>query len=103
MFIPTLPLCEMLANFSGVESKRLYHSSRKEKESRCLVFTSSTKHEIRQFHIEVVQQQQRHVSTKKHDACAKVVVCQFKPIAFSLFSLQSPSSLLKLPISCLEV
>ena len=33
-----------------LNSKRLYRCSGKEKESRCLVFTSSTKREIRQLH-----------------------------------------------------
>ena len=35
--------------------KTLHQSSGKQKESRCLVFTSSTKHEIRHFHVVVVQ------------------------------------------------
>ena len=35
--------------FSELNSKRLYQSSGKEKESSCLVFTFSTKHEIRNF------------------------------------------------------
>ena len=37
--------------------------------------------------------------TKKRDARAKLLFCQFKPIAFLPFSLPSPSSLLKLPIA----
>ena len=38
--IPTLSIRQMLiANSSGVEFKRLYQSSGKEKESRCLVLT----------------------------------------------------------------
>ena len=41
--------------------KRLYRSSGKEKGSRCLVFTSSTKREIRHFHVVVVQWRQRNV------------------------------------------
>ena len=47
--------------FLELNSKRLYQSSGKEKESRCLVFTSSTKREIRQFHVVVVQRRQRNV------------------------------------------
>ena len=39
----------------------MYRSSEKEKESRCLVFTPSTKREIRQFHVVVVQRRQRKV------------------------------------------
>ena len=35
--------------------------------------------------------------TKKRDARAKLLFCQSKPIAFVLFSLPSPSSLVKLP------
>ena len=44
-----------------LNSKRLYQSSGKEKQSRCLVFTSSTKREIRHFHVVVVQRRQRNV------------------------------------------
>ena len=47
--------------FLELNSKRLYRSSGKEKESRCLVFTSSTKREIRHFHVVAVQQRQRNV------------------------------------------
>ena len=36
-------------------SKTLYQTSGKEKESPCLVFTSSTQREIRHFHVVVVQ------------------------------------------------
>ena len=41
--------------FLELNSKGLYRSSGKEKESHCLVFTSSTKREIRHFHVVVVQ------------------------------------------------
>ena len=44
-----------------MNSKRLYQSSAKEKESRCLVFTSSTEHEIRHFPVVVVQRRQGNV------------------------------------------
>ena len=44
--------------------KRRYQSSGKEKWSRCLVFTSSTKREIRHFHFVVVQRRQRRVQKK---------------------------------------
>ena len=47
--------------FVELNSKRLYQSSGKEKGSRCLVFASSTKREIRQFHVEVVRWRQRNV------------------------------------------
>ena len=50
-----------VGNFSGWNSKKLNQSSGKEKESRCLAFKSSTKHEIRHFHVVVVQWLQRNV------------------------------------------
>ena len=50
---------------------------------------ASTKREIRQFHVEVVQRGQRNVQ-KKHDARAKLLFCQSKPIAFLPSLLPSP-------------
>ena len=41
---------------SGVEFQRTVSKLKKEIENRCLVFTSSRKREIRQFHVVVVQQ-----------------------------------------------
>ena len=53
--IPSRSVRQMLAKcLVQLNSKRLYRSSGKEKESRCLVFTSYTKREIRQFHVVVV-------------------------------------------------
>ena len=74
--------------FLEFNSKRLYQSSGKEKESRCcLVFTSSIKREIRNF----------PATAKK--CTKKLLFWQSKPIiAFWPFSLPSPSSLLTLPI-----
>ena len=46
--------------FLELNCKRL-QSSGKEEESRCFVFTSSTKREIRHFHVVVVQRRQRNV------------------------------------------
>ena len=86
----TCPIRQMLVIFSGVELnfKRLYQISGKEKESCYLVFTSSTKREIRHFHVAVVQRRQRNV--QKSDARPKLLFCQSKPIAFLPFSLPSP-------------
>ena len=67
--------------FLELNFKGLYQSSEKEKESRWLVFVSSTKREIRQFHVVVVQRRQRNVQ-KKRDARSKMMFCQSKPIAF---------------------
>ena len=47
--------------FLELNSKRLYQSSGKEKESRCLVFPSWTKREMRHFHVVVVQRRLRNV------------------------------------------
>ena len=94
--IPTRPSCQMLANFLGLNSKRLSRSSGKEKESACLGFTSSSQREIRHFHVVVVQRRQRKVQNVR-DARAKLLFCLSNPIALLPFSLASPSSLLKLP------
>ena len=55
VLIPSRSVRQMLAKCLQLNSTRLYRSSGKEKESRCLVFTSSTKREIRQFHVVVVR------------------------------------------------
>ena len=47
--------------FLELNSKGLYQSSGKETEGRCLVFTSSTRREIRQLHVVIVQRRQRNV------------------------------------------
>ena len=47
--------------FLELNSKRLYQSSEKDEESRCLLFTSFTKGEITPFHVVVVQWRQRNV------------------------------------------
>ena len=52
----TTPLIfQMVAVFQELNPKELYLSSQKQKENRCLVFTSSIKREIRTFHVVVVQ------------------------------------------------
>ena len=45
-------------------SEGLYQRSEKKKESRCLVFASSTKSEIRHFHSVDVQRRQRNVQKR---------------------------------------
>ena len=81
--------------FLELNSKGLYQSSGKEKESCCLVFPSSTKREIRHFHVVVVQRRLRNVqkSVMHVQSCCSANLCFFLPL-----SLPSPSSLLKLPI-----
>ena len=83
-----------LGNFFCSWILRLYQSSEKEEESRCLVFTSFTKREIRHFHVVVVQWRQRNVQknvTHAQSCCFAILS------AFMSFSLTSPSSLLKFP------
>ena len=78
-----------------MNSIRLYRCSGKEKESRFLVFPSSTKREIR--HLCVFRAVMVKKCTKKRDACTKLLFCLYKPIAFLPFSLTLASTLLKLP------
>ena len=78
--------------FLELNSKRLYQSSGKEKESRCLVFTSFTKREIRYFHVVVVQRRQRNVQT----SVMYVQSCCFANLNLLLFC-RSSNVALKLP------
>ena len=59
--------------FLELNSKRLYQSSGKQKESCCLVFPSSTKREFNHFHVVVVQRRQRNV----HKSVMHVQSCFF--------------------------
>ena len=85
-----------------LNSKGLSQSSGEEKESCCLVFPSSTKREIRHFHVVVVQRRLRNVQKSVMDVQSFCFARPIKPVSFFLpFSLPSPSpspsSLLKLP------
>ena len=64
--IPSRLIRQMLANVWELNSKELYQSSKKEKESYCLVFLSSTKREIRQFRIRERKQERRRRQRKRH-------------------------------------
>ena len=65
-----------------MNSKGLYESSGKGKESCCLVVLSSTNHDIRYFHVVVVQQRQRNVQkTVMH-----VLSCCFANQTFCFFA-----------------
>ena len=81
----------MLANFFflTLNSNGLCQNSGKEKESRCLVFTSSKKREIRYFHVVVVQWRQRNVqkSVMHVQSCC---VANLNQLFFLPFSLMSP-------------
>ena len=88
----SFPQCWQI--FLELNYKRPYQSSGKENDSRCLMFTSSTKSESRQFHVVVVQWRQ---IKKAWCTCKVVVLLIWKPIALFQFSLPSPLPLLKLP------
>ena len=78
--------------FLELDTKRFYQSCGKQKESSCLILTSSTKRKISHFHVVVVYQQQRNVRAMHVQSCCFV---NLRPIAFPPFSLLS-SSFLKL-------
>ena len=66
-----------------LNSEGLYQSSGKEKESCCLVFPSSTKREIRHFHVVVVQRRLRNVQK----SLMEVQSCCFANLTYCLFAL----------------
>ena len=68
--------------FLELNSKGLYQSSGKEKESCCLVFPSSTKREIRHFHVVVVQRRLRNVQK----SLMEVQSCCFANLIYCLFA-----------------
>ena len=88
--IPSRLIRQMLANFFlTLNSNGLCQNSGKEKESRCLVCTSSKKREIRYFHVVVVQWRQRNVqkSVMHVQSCC---VANLNQLFFLPFSLMSP-------------
>ena len=74
-----------------------------EKESFCAEFTYSIKRarEIRKFHVAVLQRRLRNVQ-KRRAARTRLLFCLSKPLAFLLFVLLSPSSLLEFPIVVIQ-
>ena len=64
--IPSRLIRQMLAFFLELNSKELYQSSEKEKESCCLVFPSSTKREMRHFRNGKLKQQRGRRQRKRH-------------------------------------
>ena len=78
--------------FLVLNSKGLYQSSGKEKESCCLVFPSSKQKKHVKLGTSIVQRR-----LKNRDRRAKLLCFKSKPFAFLSFSCPSPSSLLKLP------
>ena len=79
-----------------MNSKRQLQSSGKEKES-CVLFPSSTKREIRQFNVVVVQRRQRNVQKRSVMHVQSCCFACLNQLFFLPFSLSSPSSLRNLP------
>ena len=75
--------------FLALNSKGLYQSLGKEKQSCCRVFPSSTKREFRHFHV-VSCNDGKEMYKKRGDARAELLFCLSKRIAFLPFSLPSP-------------
>ena len=94
-FVQFIAKCSRI--FLELNSKGLYFRQKKKKVARCLVSTSSTKREIRHFHVVVEQRRQRNVqkSVMYVQSC-----CQFAYLTYCFFFLPfwlpSPSSLLEL-------
>ena len=96
-------ICQMLAKFSGLNPKGPYLSLEKERETFCVVFTYSVKqvHEIRKFHLPVVQRWLKNVQK----SVMHVQSCCFANINLLLFlpfSLPSPLLLPKLPFVVIQ-
>ena len=81
--IPSRLIHQMLANCLELNSKGLYQSAGKEKESCCLRFPSLTKPEIRDALSRCSRAMTAKKCTKKRDARAKLLFCYHTPIAFS--------------------
>ena len=70
-----------VGNVFGVESKGLHQSSGKEKEGCCIFVPFLDKHEIRQFHVVVVERRQRNVQK----GVMRVESCCFSCLNLLLF------------------
>ena len=81
--------------FLELNSKDCIKVQEKQRKVFSHVFTSSTKSEIRHFH--VVGAATAKKCTKKHDSRATLLFNQSETIAFFPFSLPSAPSLLKVP------
>ena len=89
---PSCSIRQIWRFFLELNSNRLYQSSGKEKEGRCLAFTPSTEREIRRRRAKMA----RKCTKLKAWCTCKVVVLLIKPIAFFPFLLPSSLSLFKL-------
>ena len=85
---------QILEKFFGVEFYRTVSKFRKIIGSCFLLFPYSTKEEIGHFYSVILQQCQRKVQKCMMQVQRALLFCQFKPIAFLLFSLLLLLSLL---------
>ena len=83
-FVQFIAKCSRI--FLELNSKGLYFRQKKKKVARCLVSTSSTKREIRHFHVVVEQRRQRNVqkSVMYVQSC-----CQFAYLTYCFFFCRS--------------
>ena len=89
-------------NFLGFESQRTVSNFRKRKFLCCVhLLHKAGAGEIRKFHVAVLQRRLRSVQ-KRRAARTRLLFCLSKPVAFLLFLLLSPSSLLEFPIVVIQ-
>ena len=96
-------ICQMLAKLSGVKSERTVSKFRKRKREflhcvRLLRIAGAWNREVSRRSPAMTAKKR----TKKRDARAQLLFCWCKSVAFFLFSLPSPASLLKLPIVVIQ-
>ena len=84
-FISSRSIRQILAIFYGFDSKRLYRSSGKEKDSRCLVTMFSKLRGIMHVHVVVAQWRQRNVQ-KRVMHVRLVLILPIKTFCFNLIS-----------------
>ena len=89
MNLHCLKLNSPYSNFLELNSKGLHQSPGKEKLSCCFLFPSSTKHEIRQFYVVVMQRLQSNVQKSLMHMQSCCFNWLSNPITFLLFLLLS--------------
>ena len=103
VIIATYIIRQLLVNSLGDEFVTTSFNFRKRKKKSLYVFTSCTIHQIREFHIVVMQWWQRNVP--KSVTHAELLFCQIELISFLTFLLLLPSWHLKLLVTsvCLHM
>ena len=65
----TRPICQMQATFPGVEFLRIFFKSKRRRKIRRRMSTSSTKRQIKRFHIVIVQWTSKNCSVMHGQSC----------------------------------